>query len=82
VAQAVPPTTINSEGKSRKAPKPTPMLIEMIRRLTDEKIPIIVAMSMGVHPRALKVKTKFLKKGQIRLKKSLKEVISKKCARI
>jgi hypothetical protein len=51
VAQAVPPNTMRREGRSQKALRPTPILMEIKRRLTDEKIPIIVAMSMGVHLR-------------------------------
>jgi hypothetical protein len=49
VAQAVPPTTIMKEGKSKNAQIPTPMLMEMTKRPTEDKMPIIVATSMGVH---------------------------------
>jgi hypothetical protein len=49
VAQAVPPTTIRRDGKSKKAPTPTPIFMEMTNRPTDDNMPITVATSMGVH---------------------------------
>ena len=51
VAQAVPPQTMSTDGKSKKAESPTFMVIEAIKRPMAEKMPITVAISIGGSPR-------------------------------